>query len=245
MPPRRILVIEDDSAIRRGIVDALRFKGYDADRGGATARTGCGWPRGATATWSCSTWCCRGRAGWRSSRRRARRPADAAGHHPDGQGRGERPRAGAVRRRGRLRGEAVQREGVAGPRRGGAAAVAGAADRRGHGRRSPAALRTCSGARSASTTAARAELSEKEVELLRYLAQNAGRAISRDEILSRVWRIDPRGGETRTIDMHVARLREKLRDDPHQPRRDRHGPRQGLRASPGPRPAAQQGDGES
>jgi DNA-binding response OmpR family regulator len=64
----------------------------------------------------------------------------------------------------------------------------------------------------------RAELSEKEVELLRYLAQNAGRAISRDEILSRVWRIDPRGGETRTIDMHVARLREKLRDDPHQPR---------------------------
>jgi DNA-binding response OmpR family regulator len=64
----------------------------------------------------------------------------------------------------------------------------------------------------------RADLSEKEVELLRYLAQNAGRAISRDEILSRVWRIDPRGGETRTIDMHVARLREKLRDDPHQPR---------------------------
>jgi DNA-binding response OmpR family regulator len=64
----------------------------------------------------------------------------------------------------------------------------------------------------------RAELSEKEVELLRYLAQNAGRAISRDEMLSRVWRIDPRGGETRTIDMHVARLREKLRDSPHHPR---------------------------
>src|SRR3954463_1713714 len=64
----------------------------------------------------------------------------------------------------------------------------------------------------------RVELSEKEVELLRYLAQNAGRAISRDEILSRVWRTAPRGGETRTIDMHVARLREKLRDDPHEPR---------------------------
>jgi DNA-binding response OmpR family regulator len=64
----------------------------------------------------------------------------------------------------------------------------------------------------------RAELSEREAELLRYLAANPGRAISRDEILSRVWRMNPNGVETRTIDMHVARLREKLRDDPAQPR---------------------------
>ena len=63
----------------------------------------------------------------------------------------------------------------------------------------------------------RGELSEREAELLRYLAQNPGRAISRKEILSRVWRIDPSGVETRTIDMHVARLREKLRDDPNRP----------------------------
>ena len=63
----------------------------------------------------------------------------------------------------------------------------------------------------------RGELSEREAELLRYLAQNPGRAISRKEILSRVWRIDPSGVETRTIDMHVARLREKLRDDPARP----------------------------
>ena len=60
-------------------------------------------------------------------------------------------------------------------------------------------------------------LSEREMELLRYLAANAGRAISRAEILSRVWRMDPRGVETRTIDMHIARLREKLRDDPTSP----------------------------
>jgi two-component system alkaline phosphatase synthesis response regulator PhoP len=33
-----------------------------------------------------------------------------------------------------------------------------------------------------------------------------------------VWRVNPRGIETRTIDMHVARLREKLRDDPAEPR---------------------------
>jgi DNA-binding response OmpR family regulator len=64
----------------------------------------------------------------------------------------------------------------------------------------------------------RVELSEKEAELLRYLAMNAGRAIAREELLSCVWRIDPRGAETRTIDMHVARLREKLRDDPAEPR---------------------------
>jgi len=63
----------------------------------------------------------------------------------------------------------------------------------------------------------RVELSEREIELLRYLAANRGRAISRDEILQRVWRIDPRGVQSRTIDMHVARLREKLRDDPEEP----------------------------
>ncbi len=59
----------------------------------------------------------------------------------------------------------------------------------------------------------RVELSEKEVDLLRYLAINAGRALSREELLSHVWQINPRGVTTRTIDMHVARLREKLRDD--------------------------------
>jgi len=64
----------------------------------------------------------------------------------------------------------------------------------------------------------RCELSEREMEILRYLASNPGRAISREEILSRVWRVNPRGIETRTIDMHVARLREKLRDDPAEPR---------------------------
>jgi DNA-binding response OmpR family regulator len=64
----------------------------------------------------------------------------------------------------------------------------------------------------------RAELSEKEVELLRYLAANSGRVISRDELLLRVWQISPHGLPTRTIDMHVTRLREKLRDDPAEPR---------------------------
>jgi DNA-binding response OmpR family regulator len=68
------------------------------------------------------------------------------------------------------------------------------------------------------TDGARAELSEREVDLLRYLASNPGRALSRDEILTRVWRLSPAAhGRTRTIDMHVARLREKLRDPKSKP----------------------------
>ncbi len=59
----------------------------------------------------------------------------------------------------------------------------------------------------------RHELSERELELLRYLAAHDGRAVSRDEILARVWQIKPEGQYTRTIDMHIARLRRKLRDD--------------------------------
>ena len=62
----------------------------------------------------------------------------------------------------------------------------------------------------------RTELSEKELELLRYLAQNSDRAISREEIFQKVWHIQSRNVNTRTIDMHVARLREKLRDNEKQ-----------------------------
>jgi DNA-binding response OmpR family regulator len=68
------------------------------------------------------------------------------------------------------------------------------------------------------TDGTRSELSQREAELLRYVAQNAGRVISRDELLSHVWQITPRGVTTRTIDMHITRLREKLRDDPADPR---------------------------
>jgi DNA-binding response OmpR family regulator len=64
----------------------------------------------------------------------------------------------------------------------------------------------------------RDELSERESELLRYLVNNRGRAISRDELLSSVWRISPQGVATRTIDMHIARIREKLGDDSGDPK---------------------------
>ncbi|MBM4069003.1 MAG: response regulator transcription factor [Planctomycetes bacterium] len=58
----------------------------------------------------------------------------------------------------------------------------------------------------------RAERSETEGALLRFLLTNRERAISREELLSRLWGLSPQGIETRTIDMHVARLRNKLRD---------------------------------
>jgi DNA-binding response OmpR family regulator len=61
-------------------------------------------------------------------------------------------------------------------------------------------------------------ISQREAELLRYLAGAGGRAVSREEILLHVWRMDPHGIDTRTIDMHVARLREKLRDAGPHPR---------------------------
>jgi DNA-binding response OmpR family regulator len=60
-------------------------------------------------------------------------------------------------------------------------------------------------------------LSEKEVALLRYLWAHRERVVTREELLSRVWGLDPRGLQTRTVDMHVARIRERLRDDQQQP----------------------------
>lgn len=64
----------------------------------------------------------------------------------------------------------------------------------------------------------RTDLSERENQLLLYLASHTERVVSREEILAQVWGLDPAGITTRTIDMHVARLREKLRDDSDRPR---------------------------
>lgn len=64
----------------------------------------------------------------------------------------------------------------------------------------------------------RTQLSDRENQLLRYMAHRCGQTVTREELLARVWGIDPAGLETRTIDMHIARLREKLGDDAHAPR---------------------------
>ena len=53
-------------------------------------------------------------------------------------------------------------------------------------------------------------LSEMEANILERLAAHAGRAISREELLSSVWGIRDGHVETRAIDMHITRLRQKL-----------------------------------
>ena len=58
----------------------------------------------------------------------------------------------------------------------------------------------------------RHDLSETEAALLKYLVSNRERAVSREELLSRVLGIGTAGLETRAVDMHVARLRAKLKD---------------------------------
>ncbi len=58
----------------------------------------------------------------------------------------------------------------------------------------------------------RVDLSETETAMLKYLVMNRDRAVSRDELLTKVWGIGTDGLETRAVDMHVARLRAKLKD---------------------------------
>jgi DNA-binding response OmpR family regulator len=55
------------------------------------------------------------------------------------------------------------------------------------------------------------ELTYKEYELLRYLAQNQGRVVNRETLLSKVWGYDFYGG-ARTVDVHIRRLRAKIED---------------------------------
>lgn len=57
-----------------------------------------------------------------------------------------------------------------------------------------------------------ADLSERESELLKYFCSRKNQVVSRDELIRAVWQMNPRGLQTRTIDMHIARLREKLHD---------------------------------
>jgi DNA-binding response OmpR family regulator len=58
----------------------------------------------------------------------------------------------------------------------------------------------------------RSELSETETAILTYLLAHRERTVTRDDLLANVWGIAPHGLETRAIDMHVARLRAKLKD---------------------------------
>lgn len=62
------------------------------------------------------------------------------------------------------------------------------------------------------------EMKPKEFDLLLYLAENRGRALTRDKILAEVWGWDYTG-ESRTVDVHIRWLREKIETDPAKPTR--------------------------
>jgi two-component system, OmpR family, alkaline phosphatase synthesis response regulator PhoP len=62
-----------------------------------------------------------------------------------------------------------------------------------------------------------AALSTKEFQLLRYLLEHRGRTLSREELLREVWGYSS-APSTRTVDVHVAWLRQKLEGDPKQPK---------------------------
>ena len=216
MDTRRILVVEDDTAIRQGIVDALKFAGYDVLQA-ANGNDGMAQGLRATIDLLMLDLILPGPSGFDILKAvRAVRPTlpviilTARGEEGD---RVQGLRLGAddyvVKpfsvRELLARVEAVLRRSPERPNYikkielpHGVADLARAEVRFSNGKR--------------------AELSEREVELLRYLATNPGRAISRDEILLRVWRLDPKRMATRTIDMHVANLREKLRDDAENPK---------------------------
>jgi DNA-binding response OmpR family regulator len=63
----------------------------------------------------------------------------------------------------------------------------------------------------------RVPFTQKELELLRFLLNHPGRVFTRDELLLMVWGYHE-APLTRTVDTHMARLRQKLEADPHNPR---------------------------
>lgn len=61
------------------------------------------------------------------------------------------------------------------------------------------------------------ELTAREVELIRYLLSAGGEPVSRDELLEKVWRYEF-STNTRTVDVHISKLRAKIEERPDDPR---------------------------
>jgi DNA-binding response OmpR family regulator len=216
MDAKRILVVEDDPAIRRGLLDALQFAGYQVLQA-ANGNDGVTQAMRATFDLLLLDLILPGHSGFEilEAVRKARPTLPvivltARGEEAD-RVRGLRLGADdyvvkpfSVREL-LARVEAVLRRSPERPNHISSLTFPG-----GVADLSRREIRYCDGQR--------CELSEREVELLGYLAGHAGRAISREEILQRVWRLDPKRLETRTIDMHIAHLRDKLRDDPANPK---------------------------
>jgi DNA-binding response OmpR family regulator len=61
-------------------------------------------------------------------------------------------------------------------------------------------------------------ITRREADLIRFFAANPGRVISREELYRQVWHDSLDDIETRTVDMHIAKLRNKLETNPADPR---------------------------
>ena len=63
------------------------------------------------------------------------------------------------------------------------------------------------------------QFTRREMDILQYLQQNSDRPVSREELLTRVWGYDRTADiETRTVDIHIAKLRRKIEPDAKEPR---------------------------
>lgn len=70
------------------------------------------------------------------------------------------------------------------------------------------------GARTAGRGDSEVDFAPREFDLLLFLLQNPGKAWTRDQLLERVWGLRGGVGDSRTIDMHVRKLRRKIEDNP-------------------------------
>ena len=61
------------------------------------------------------------------------------------------------------------------------------------------------------------ELTAREYDLIAYLMEHPGQVFSREALLDVLWGEENRS-DTRTVDVHIRRLREKLEDNPAQPK---------------------------
>jgi DNA-binding response OmpR family regulator len=78
-------------------------------------------------------------------------------------------------------------------------------------------LRVEPDARTASLDGEALDLSRKEFDVLRYLAERAGTVVSKRELLAEVWR-QPYGGADKTVDVHLSWLRRKMGETAAEPR---------------------------
>lgn len=62
------------------------------------------------------------------------------------------------------------------------------------------------------------DLTQREYELIRYLAAHPGKVFSREALMEHVWNYEGYVGDVRAVDVAVRRLREKLEDDPAEPK---------------------------